>query len=285
VKLHNEFTVPVGVERAWDVLLDLERVAPCLPGAALHGGDGSEYQGEMTIKLGPVRSRYAGTVRIEEADAQARRAVMRAQARDDRGGGTAAATISTEMRAVAEGTRVAVETDIQISGPAAQFGRGVMQDVSSKLIGRFADCLAEEMAGDDGAARPALGANEATPAEAAAGPQATTGATAPAVDWAAAAVAPAPTRLGGYDETPVGRLPTGPAGDSALAAAAASASASASAGRADTEARAARRADEVLDLGELSRGAVLKRVVPAAAVVVAAIGGVLAWRWRASRRA
>lgn len=280
MKLHNEFTVPVPVERAWDVLLDLERVAPCLPGAALSGADGPEFRGQMTIKLGPVRSRYEGTVRIEQADVESRRAVMRAQARDDRGGGTAAATISTEMRAVAEGTRVAVETDIQISGPAAQFGRGVMQDVSSKLIGRFAECLAEEMAGQGGAP---LGNNEATPAEDAAGPQATTGAAAPAVDWAAAAAAPAPTRLGGYDETPVGRLPTGPAGDSALAAAAASASASA--GRADTRARAARRADEVLDLGELSRGAVLKRVVPAAAVVVAAIGGVLAWRWRASRRA
>jgi carbon monoxide dehydrogenase subunit G len=269
VKLHNEFTVPVPVEQAWDVLLDLERVAPCLPGAQLQGHDGSEYRGQMTIKLGPVTSRYEGTVRIEQADADGRRAVMRAQARDDRGGGTAAATISTEMRSVAEGTRVAVETDIQISGPAAQFGRGVMQDVSSKLIGRFADCLAEEMGGERGAVSPALGSNEATPAESGTGPQATIGATAPAVDWAAAAVAPAPTRLGGYDETPVGRLPTGPAGDSALAAAA---------GVADARPPAARRADDVLDLGELSRGAVLKRAVPAAAAVVVVVGALLAWR-------
>jgi carbon monoxide dehydrogenase subunit G len=272
MKLHNEFTVPVGVERAWDVLLDLERVAPCLPGAELHGAEGSEYRGQMTIKLGPVRSRYEGTVRIEQADQAARRAVMRAQARDDRGGGTAAATISTEMRSVAEGTRVAVETDIQISGPAAQFGRGVMQDVSSKLIGRFADCLAEEMAGEGGPGLPAMGANEATPAEATAGPQATTGATAPAVDWAAAAVARAPTQLGGYDETPVGRLPTGPAGDSALAAAAVAA------GTAGSRPPPARRADEVLDLGELSRGAVLKRAVPAVVAAAAVIAGVLAWR-------
>jgi carbon monoxide dehydrogenase subunit G len=271
VKLHNEFTVPVPVERAWDVLLDLERVAPCLPGAQLHGAEGSEFRGQMTIKLGPVRSRYEGTVRIEEADVEARRAVMRAQARDDRGGGTAAATISTEMRAVAEGTRVAVETDIQISGPAAQFGRGVMQDVSSKLIGRFADCLAEEMAGEGGAQPLAMGTNEATPADAATGRDATGGATAVAVDWAAAAVAPAPTRLGGYDETPVGRLPTGPAGDSALAAAAAGRSVAAD---------RPRRAEEVLDLGELSRAAVLKRVVPAVAGVAAVIGGLIVWRLR-----
>jgi carbon monoxide dehydrogenase subunit G len=272
VKLHNEFTVPVGVERAWEVLLDLERVAPCLPGAELHGAHGSEYRGQMTIKLGPVRSRYEGTVRIEQADPQARRAVMRAQARDDRGGGTAAATISTEMQSVAEGTRVAVETDIQISGPAAQFGRGVMQDVSSKLIGRFAECLAEEMAGSGVTASLALGTNEAAPAEAATGAQATTGATAPAVDWVAAAVARAPTRLGGYDETPVGRLPTGPAGDSALAAAAARD------GQASPRSRPARGSDEVLDLGELSRGAVLKRAIPAAAGLAAVIGALLAWR-------
>jgi uncharacterized protein len=277
VKLHNEFTVPVPVEQAWEVLLDLERVAPCLPGAALHGSDGSDYRGQMTIKLGPVRSRYEGTVRIEQADPEARRAVMRAQARDDRGGGTAAATISTEMHAVGEGTRVSVETDIQISGPAAQFGRGVMQDVSSKLIGRFADCLAEEMVGEAGMA-PALGANEATPAESAAGRDATTGASAPTVDWAAAAIAPAPTRLGGYDETPVGRLPTGPAGDSALAAAARGADG----GRSVAQARS-RRAGEVLDLGELSRGAVLKRAVPAAAAIGAVAAGLILWR-RASRR-
>lgn len=274
MKLRNEFTVPVPVEQAWDVLLDLERVAPCLPGASLEGAAGPEFKGHMTIKLGPVRSRYEGTVRIEQADAEAHRAVMRAQARDDRGGGTAAATISTEMRSVGEGTRVAVETDIQISGPAAQFGRGVMQDVSSKLIGRFADCLAEEMAGEGGAGPRALGTNEATPAEAATGPDATTGATAPAVDWAAAAIAPAPTRLGGYDETPVGRLPTGPAGDSALAAAAGDG------GEPAPRPRAARQADEVLDLGELSRGAVLKRAIPVAAAIAAVGVGVLLWRSR-----
>jgi carbon monoxide dehydrogenase subunit G len=273
VKLHNEFTVPVSVEQAWDVLLDLERVAPCLPGAELYGSDGSEYRGQMTIKLGPVRSRFEGTVRIEQADAQARRAVMRAQARDDRGGGTAAATISTEMHSVADGTRVAVETDIQISGPAAQFGRGVMQDVSSKLIGRFAECLAEEMAGSGVTASPALGTNEATPAEVATGPQATTGATAPALDWAAAAIARRPTQLGGYDETPVGRLPTGPAGDSALAAAAVRD------GQVSPRSRPARRSsDDVLDLGELSRGAVLKRAVPAVAGLAVVLGGLLAWR-------
>lgn len=226
----------------------------------------------MAIKIGPVTSRYQGTVRIEAADADSRRAVMRAQAKDARGTGTAAATISTEMRPVPEGTAVAVESDIQISGPAAQFGRGVMQEVSSKLMGRFADCLAEEMAAD-GAQPQAMGTNEATPAEAATGPEATTGATALAVDWAAAAIAPVPTQLGGYDETPVGRLPTGPAADAARAAA--------SVGR-PTRKPPGRRGDEVLDLGEISRGAVLKRAIPAVIALAAAAAALLLRRARRS---
>src|SRR5215218_5290237 len=137
MRLENAFTVPAPVERAWAALLDVERVAPCLPGAALDDGDGTEFSGTMTIKLGPVTSRYRGTVRIEEADAEARRAVLRAQGRDARGNGTAAATITTRLEPIAEGTRVRVETDLAVSGPAAQFGRGVMQDVSGKLMGEF----------------------------------------------------------------------------------------------------------------------------------------------------
>jgi uncharacterized protein len=147
MKLRNEFEVPVGVEQVWDVLLDVERVAPCLPGATIDGQDGDTYRGSMKIKLGPITSTYKGTVKIEEADEAARRAVMRAQARDSRGQGTAAATITSTMEEVEGGTRVHVETDMRVTGPAAQFGRGVMQDVSAKLMGRFADCLAEQMAG------------------------------------------------------------------------------------------------------------------------------------------
>jgi carbon monoxide dehydrogenase subunit G len=182
VKLQNEFTVPAPVERAWEVLLDVERVAPCLPGAALTGSDGDEHQGTMTIKIGPITSRYQGTVKIEEADEANRRAVMRARARDSRGQGNAAATITSTMEPVEGGTRVRVETDMRISGPAAQFSRGVMQDVSAKLMGRFADCLAEQMSG---------------------GP-------APSAEPAAAATTP---------RRPAADPPPGPAGDSAEAAA------------------------------------------------------------------
>ena len=218
MKLENEFTVPAPIDQAWSVLLDLERVAPCLPGAAMEGVEGDEHQGTMTIKLGPITTRYRGTVKIEEADEQAHRAVLRAHARDSRGQGTAAATITSTMEEVADGTKVRVETDMRITGPAAQFGRGVMQDVSAKLMGRFADCLAEEMSG-----RPA--APEAAAEEA-----------------PAAAAAPAP--------------PPGPAGDSAEAAAAPP---------------PPRRTEEVLDLGEASREAVVKRVAPVVVGLLALI--------------
>ena len=108
------------------------------------------FNGSMKIKLGPVTSRYQGTVTIEEADEDAHRAVLRAQATDATGQGTAAATITTVLQSVQDGTRVAVETDLRVSGPAAQFGRGVMQDVSGKLMRQFADCLAEEIEADGG---------------------------------------------------------------------------------------------------------------------------------------
>src|SRR5262245_20225154 len=148
MKLENEFTVPASVEDAWAVLLDVPRVAPCLPGAAVEpGGDDGEYNGTMKIKIGPITASYKGTVKIQEADEAARRVAMRAQAKDARGQGTAAATITSTMEETSEGTKVRVETDMRVTGPAAQFGRGVMQDVSAKLMGRFADCLAQEVSG------------------------------------------------------------------------------------------------------------------------------------------
>jgi uncharacterized protein len=185
MKLENEFTVPAPVERAWEVLLDVERVAPCLPGAAIEGTEGEAHTGTMTVKIGPITSRYRGTVEIEEADEQARRAVMSAKARDARGG-TAGATITSTMEAVEGGTRVRVETDMRVTGPAAQFGRGVMQDVSAKLMSRFADCLAETIV-----AAPAVAATEA-PTEDAEPPAPPPG---PAGDSAEAAARPQPAEV------------------------------------------------------------------------------------------
>jgi carbon monoxide dehydrogenase subunit G len=241
MRLENAFTVPAPVETAWAVLLDVERVAPCLPGAALDGGDGTEFSGSMTIKLGPVTSRYRGTVLIEHADERARRAVLRARARDARGDGTASATITTQLEPAGDGTRVQVVTELQISGPAAQFGRGVMQDVSGKLMRQFADCLAEEMGVTGAVAETTAGPGPLLPA---AGPN---GATAIA-----------------YEETRVGRLPLGPAGDAAIAAA-----------RPPRE----RRSADVLDLGAATRGAIVKRAAPAI-VALGAVTAIAIWLGR-----
>ena len=163
MKLANELTVPAPIEEAWAVMLDVERVAPCLPGASIDSTEGDEYRGTMKIKLGPISSSFQGTLRIEEADEAAHRAVLSARARDSRGQGTAAATITSTMSpAEGGGTHVAVETELRVTGPAASFGRGVMQDVSAKLMGQFADCLAAEMGRkpDVGAAAPGATAAE-----------------------------------------------------------------------------------------------------------------------------
>jgi uncharacterized protein len=149
MKLENEFTVNVPVEDAWNVLLDLERVTPCLPGAALtEQSDDDEYKGEMKIRLGPVTQEYNGTVRIEEADESEHQAVLKADGKDTRGQGAATATITSTLHDEGDGsTKVRVETDMQITGRAAQFGRGVQQDVAERLLSRFAECLENEIVG------------------------------------------------------------------------------------------------------------------------------------------
>jgi carbon monoxide dehydrogenase subunit G len=149
MKLENEFTVNVPVEDAWNVLLDLERVTPCLPGAALtEQSDDDEYKGEMKVRLGPVTQEYNGTVRIEEADESEHQAVLKADGKDARGQGAATATITSTLHDEGDGsTKVRVETDMQITGRAAQFGRGVQQDVAERLLSRFAECLENEIVG------------------------------------------------------------------------------------------------------------------------------------------
>src|SRR3954453_17723322 len=145
MKLENEFTVDVPVEDVWNVLLDLERVTPCLPGAALTEESGDEYKGEMKVRLGPVTQNYNGTVKIEEADESAHRAVIKADGKDARGQGTASATITSTLHEEDGGVRVHVETDMQITGRAAQFGRGMHKEVAEKVMGRFAECLEKEL--------------------------------------------------------------------------------------------------------------------------------------------
>ena len=145
MKIEDSFRVEVPVEEAWKVLLDLERIAPCLPGAQLTEVEGDEYRGTVKIKVGPITAQYKGVAKIEEADEANRKVVLQAEGRDTRGQGNASATVTATLVPDGDGTTVNIDTDLNITGKVAQFGRGVMADVSSKLLGQFADNLKRDV--------------------------------------------------------------------------------------------------------------------------------------------
>ena len=141
MELTNEFTVPVPIERAWEVLTDVELIAPCLPGAQLQEVEGDEYRGIVKVKVGPITAQYKGAATFQEQDEAARKLVLKAEGRDTRGQGSASALITVNMSEQSGQTHVTVDTDLTIKGKVAQFGRGMIADVSSKLMGEFVDCL------------------------------------------------------------------------------------------------------------------------------------------------
>jgi carbon monoxide dehydrogenase subunit G len=141
MKLDNEFTVGVPIEQAWTVLTDLELIAPCMPGAQLTGVTGDVYSGKVKIKVGPITAEYAGTAQFSVKDETAYRAVIDARGRDSRGNGNAMAVISAQLEPAGGGTRVSVSTDLTIAGRIAQFGSGMIKEVSAKLLGQFVTCL------------------------------------------------------------------------------------------------------------------------------------------------
>jgi carbon monoxide dehydrogenase subunit G len=139
MKLQNEFTVAVPVERVWDTLLDIETVAGFLPGATIEpGGEEGTYHGAMKVKLGPMTVNYTGTARLAGVDVAARTADIEVRAKEAKGQGTAAAVIRNTLVQQNGSTRVVAETDLQITGRQAQFGRGIMQDVAGRMLGQFA---------------------------------------------------------------------------------------------------------------------------------------------------
>lgn len=145
MELTNSFTVPRSVAEAWDILLDIERVAQCVPGAAIDTVDGDTFTGRVRVKLGPVQLTYRGTAQFVERDDTAHRAVVKATGKETKGSGTASATITTSLKREGDQTRVNVLTALTVTGKPAQFGRGVMQDVSNQLLTQFADCLAHQL--------------------------------------------------------------------------------------------------------------------------------------------
>src|SRR4051794_41163196 len=152
MKIEDQFRVDVGVDEAWKVLLDVERIAPCMPGAQLQEVEGDEYRGIVKVKVGPITAQYKGVARITEADETNHVVVLQAEGRDTRGQGTASATVTATLTPDGEGTVVNIDTDLNVTGKVAQFGRGVMADVSSKLLGQFAQSLERDVLTGDGAA-------------------------------------------------------------------------------------------------------------------------------------
>lgn len=141
MELNHDFEVSVPVDQAWAVLTDLERIAPCLPGAQLQEVDGDEYRGVVKVKVGPITAQYKGKASFLERDEQAGRAVLEASGRDTRGQGNASAVITAELEPAGGATKVRLTTDLTISGKVAQFGRGALADVSQKLLGQFVENL------------------------------------------------------------------------------------------------------------------------------------------------
>jgi len=254
MEMDHSFTVPVPPSQAWDVLLDVERIAPCMPGATVEEFDGEVVTGRIKVKVGPVSLTYRGTAKFTERDPEARVIVLEASGKETRGAGTASATVraSLEPEASGQATKASMHTTMNVTGRPAQFGRGVMVEVGGKLIEQFAGNLAQLIAGDGAAADGGAAAGSAAAGSAAAGSAAA----------GSAAGGPASAGNGGGTST-------------------ATAAAEAGTGSAEPEIVVpvattvapppARQDDDSIDLIRLVGPALLKRVVPVV-IIVAGLG-------------
>ncbi|MDT5190162.1 MAG: uncharacterized protein QOI28_2413 [Mycobacterium sp.] len=146
MRLEHQLSVPAPIDVVWEALLDPERVAPCVPGATLTGVDGDSFTGTVKVKVGPIVLLYKGTGTLTEHDEQARRAVLKAAAKDTRGNGTVNATVTITLTEDGDHTTGTVATNLSITGKPAQFGRGMISDVGGKIIEQFAACLSDKLA-------------------------------------------------------------------------------------------------------------------------------------------
>lgn len=262
MELTHSFTVPVGADETFEILRDIERIAPCMPGATVDSVDGEEFTGRVKVKVGPMQITYRGKARYAEVDPDNHRAVIEARGQEMRGSGTANATITATLNEKGDETDVTVVSKLLVTGRPAQFGRGVMNDVGAKLLGQFADCLSTRLAGTEEAEE----AEDTTELAPAAAPTANGTRTASEQEITRAA----------------GAAPPQPA--SAAEPAAASAAPRADAPPEATQ-PAARRATtpseegEAIDLFEVAGPSIAKRVVP---VLIALLVLVLLWRRRRS---
>jgi len=264
MELDHSFIVPVPPDRAWEVLLDVERIAPCMPGATVEEFDGEVVTGRIKVKVGPVSLTYRGTAKFTERDPDARVVVVDASGKETRGAGTASAAIRASLEPSGEGTQVSIHTTMNVTGRPAQFGRGVIAEVGGKLVEKFAENLAQMISdggiGPDSADGPAV-------AEGAAGSDA---ADAGLADAGLAAAGPA-------SSSPASSAESAGDGSAAIGSAVATdavpgatepAAAAPAPVRTATVPPAAQNEDSI-NLVRLVGPAVLKRVLPVAAGIVA----------------
>jgi carbon monoxide dehydrogenase subunit G len=198
MELDHSFTVPVPPEQAWDVLLDVQRIAPCMPGATVDTVEGDDVAGRLKVKVGPVSITYKGTATFKDRDAADRSVLVEASGKEMRGAGTASATVRAALKPEdgSGATVVTLHTTLSVTGRPAQFGRGVITEVGSRLIDKFADNLAQQLTGGASAGAEAVGATEAAGTDAAeSGPVETATVPAPSPsgdDTVLGAVTPAP---------------------------------------------------------------------------------------------
>lgn len=188
MRLDHEFVVPRPVDEAWAVLTDIERIAPCMPGAKLTAVDGDDYHGTVKVKVGPVVAQYAGVARFRERDADRHHAVLEATGKQSGGPGRASAVVTADLTGEGGSTRVTVATDLTVAGPLAQFGRGAIAQVSGRLLDQFVAQLRATVLADAPPAPPATAATPAPPAGPAPGHEA-------GADDIPAAAEPAPVDL------------------------------------------------------------------------------------------
>jgi carbon monoxide dehydrogenase subunit G len=255
MELENSFTIPAGIDEAWTAFNDPRQVAPCFPGATLQSYEGDTFSGTVKVKLGPISLTYKGKGTFVERDKAAHKVVIEASGRDARGNGTARATVTGTLTADGDSsTRVKMVTDMTVTGRPAQFGRGVMADVSDKIVGQFASCLADKL-GSSRSTNGSTGAGERK-AEAAAG-------SAPAASGGAS-----PGSAAGGEGSGGSVPPGGSAGVATATATPASAPPTTTNGSGPVRQESASSQVEAIDLLDVAGSPVLKRLVPVAAALV-----------------
>ncbi|WP_328498473.1 SRPBCC family protein [Streptomyces sp. NBC_00414] len=262
----NEFRVNLPPGEAWDVLTDVERIAPCMPGAQLTGVDGNAYNGVVKVKVGPMTVQYKGVVSFEEKDEAGRTAVLHARGRDTRGQGNADAWVTARLVPDGDGTRVTVDTRLTITGRVAQFGKGMIEEISGRLLAQFVDNLegrlAAERRRDAGSQSvPSAGPAVVPDAGPAGGPATGPGTTVPAAATADGPEENAPAAATAAAKEPAPAAPVaGPtAGSNGVGPAPAPAE------------------PQPLDLMSVARGAVLKRALPAVLVLAVIVIALVVW--------